>query len=223
MRILVIGKNQDFIDKLMRELAKKDNYQVDTALNIKDGRYHIDVRNYDLVLTEWILSDGSAIDLIPIVKGKNSKIPVIVMGDRDAEHEIKSFQNGADDYLTHPLNTDVLIVRIQARLKMWDSNMIEINDMIILPEEERITYKGVEVEVKGKPFEVLTHLARQKGQIVSKDQLLNAIWEEPELVTPNVIEVAINQIRQKLDKPLGINTIETVRRRGYRFCYPSDK
>jgi two-component system OmpR family response regulator len=59
-----------------------------------------------------------------------------------------------------------------------------------------------------------------KDQIVSKEQLLDAIWEEPELVTPNVIEVAINQIRQKMDKPLGITTIETVRRRGYRFCFP---
>ena len=74
--------------------------------------------------------------------------------------------------------------------------------------------------MKGKPFEVLTHLARHRDQIVSKEQLLDAIWEEPELVTPNVIEVAINQIRQKMDKPLCISTIETVRRRGYRFCYP---
>ncbi|EAJ3889862.1 homeostatic response regulator transcription factor HsrA, partial [Campylobacter jejuni] len=70
------------------------------------------------------------------------------------------------------------------------------------------------------PFEVLTHLARHSDQIVSKEQLLDAIWEEPELVTPNVIEVAINQIRQKMDKPLNISTIETVRRRGYRFCFP---
>jgi len=63
-------------------------------------------------------------------------------------------------------------------------------------------------------------LAIHSDQIVSKEQLLDAIWDEPELVTPNVIEVAINQIRQKMDKPLKISTIETVRRRGYRFCYP---
>ncbi len=66
----------------------------------------------------------------------------------------------------------------------------------------------------------MTHLARHRDQIVSKELILDAIWEEPELVTPNVIEVAIDQIRQKMDKPLGISTIETIRRRGYRFCYP---
>ena len=87
--------------------------------------------------------------------------------------------------------------------------------------EEKIEYAGEEIELKGKPFEVLTHLARHRDQIVSKEQLLDAIWEEPELVTPNVIEVAINQIRQKMDKPLNISTIETIRRRGYRFCYPN--
>ena len=63
--------------------------------------------------------------------------------------------------------------------------------------KKKIEYAGEEIELKVKPFEVLTHLARHRDQIVSKEQLLDAIWEEPELVTPNVIEVAINQIRQK--------------------------
>ncbi|MCG3718242.1 winged helix-turn-helix domain-containing protein, partial [Aliarcobacter butzleri] len=101
------------------------------------------------------------------------------------------------------------------------TNVIEIDDLVINPDEEKIEYAGEEIELKGKPFEVLTHLARHRDQIVSKEQLLDAIWEEPELVTPNVIEVAINQIRQKMDKPLNISTIETIRRRGYRFCYPN--
>ncbi len=105
-------------------------------------------------------------------------------------------------------------------MRFGGTNLIEIEDLVINPDEEKITYKNQEIELKGKPFEVLTHLARHRDQIVSKEQLLDAIWEEPELVTPNVIEVAINQIRQKMDKPLNIATIETVRRRGYRFCYP---
>jgi two-component system OmpR family response regulator len=109
---------------------------------------------------------------------------------------------------------------MEARLRFGTSNIIEIDELVINPEEEKIIYQGEEIELKGKPFEVLTHLAIHKDQIVSKEQLLDAIWEEPELVTPNVIEVAINQIRQKMDKPLQITTIETVRRRGYRFCFP---
>ncbi len=93
---------------------------------------------------------------------------------------------------------------------------------MINPEEERIIYKGEEIELKGKPFEVLTHLLCTKTRLYQKSNFLDAIWEEPELVTPNVIEVAINQIRQKMDKPLNITTIETVRRRGYRFCFQKE-
>ena len=126
----------------------------------------------------------------------------------------------ADDFVAKPFDLNVLVARIEARLRFGGTNLIEIEDLIINPDEEKITYKGQEIELKGKPFEVLTHLARHRDQIVSKEQLLDAIWEEPELVTPNVIEVAINQIRQKMDNPLDIATIETVRRRGYRFCYP---
>ena len=134
---------------------------------------------------------------------------------------IKALKSGADDFIKKPFDFDILLARIEARLRFGGTNIIEIDDLIINPDEEKIEYAGVEIELKGKPFEVLTHLARHRDQIVSKEQLLDAIWEEPELVTPNVIEVAINQIRQKMDKPLNISTIETIRRRGYRFCYPN--
>ena len=139
--------------------------------------------------------------------------------------EIQALNNGADDYMKYPSLSEesfqVLQARIEARLRFGGTNVIDLDDLIIDPDEEKIFYNDKEIELKGKPFEVLTHLAKQRGQIVSKEQLLDAIWEEPELVTPNVIEVAINQIRQRMDKPLGIGTIETIRRRGYRFCYPN--
>ncbi len=219
MRILVIDGSKDTLEHLVKSLSV-NGYQVDIALCIKDGDYHINVRSYDLILGGLLLSDGNIKDVINIVRNRYPKVPIITLGDNNPEHEIESFYAGADDYLAHPINPDVLLARIRARLKMWDSNIVEIEDLIIIPDEERITFRGKDIDVKGKPFEVLAHLARRKDQIVSKEQLLNAIWDEPELVTPNVIEVAINQIRQKMDKVLNIHTIETVRRRGYRFCYP---
>ena len=172
------------------------------------------------MLIGWNFADGDAQDIVSVIKSKYPKVPIIIIGDNEPKHEVQAFKFGAEDYISYPFDNEVLMARIQARMKLTDSNLIEISNMVIIPDEERITYEGIDVDIKGKPFEVLTHLARQKDQIVSKEQLLNAIWDEPELVTPNVIEVAINQIRQKIDKPLNIVTIETVRRRGYRFCYP---
>ncbi|PAF50931.1 DNA-binding response regulator [Helicobacter sp. 13S00401-1] len=217
MRILLIEDTSSQHKTLHESLTNK--YQLDIAENMKDGKYYIGIRNYDLVLSAWVLSDGSGNDIITSVRERHGQVPVIIFSN-SVQHELEALNCGADDYVNTPINNEILLARIETRLKLIKSNIIEIEDLVIIPDEERILFKGKEVEVKGKPFEVLTHLARHKDQIVSKEQLLNAIWEEPELVTPNVIEVAINQIRQKMDKILGIDTIETVRRRGYRFCYP---
>ncbi|HEY9191091.1 MAG TPA: response regulator transcription factor, partial [Sulfurovum sp.] len=179
------------------------------------------IRNYDLVLLSWPIAGEKSLDIITTIKHSGPKTSVIVLSEHDdKDSEINALRSGADDFIKKPLDYDILLVRIEAKLRFGVSNIIEIEELIINPEEEKIIYQGEEIELKGKPFEVLTHLAMHKDQIVSKEQLLDAIWEEPELVTPNVIEVAINQIRQKMDKPLEITTIETVRRRGYRFCFP---
>ena len=222
MRILII-EDEVTLNKMLAEGLKEYGYQSDVVETLKYGEYYLDIRNYDLVLMDWMLPDGNSVDIIGDIKSNTPKTVVVVLSARDDnESEIEALRSGADDYIRKPFDFDVLVARIEARLRFGGSNIIEIEDLIINPEEEKITYKENEIELKGKPFEVLTHLARHRDQIVSKEQLLDAIWEEPELVTPNVIEVAINQIRQKMDKPLGITTIETVRRRGYRFCFPKE-
>lgn len=220
MRILIV-EDELTLNKTIAEGLQEFGYQTDTSESFKDAEYYIDIRNYDLILTDWMLPDGSGIELINIIKQKSPNTSVVVLSAKDdKESEIKALRAGADDYIKKPFDFEVLVARIEARLRFGGSNIIKIDDLIIDPDEEKITYLDQEIELKGKPFEVLTHLARHSDQIVSKEQLLDAIWEEPELVTPNVIEVAINQIRQKMDKPLNISTIETVRRRGYRFCFP---
>ena len=220
MRVLVMEDDIELGKTLSTKLLESD-YQTDLAENIGDAKYYIDIRNYDLVLLGWSKDSNSSINIISDIKNKSTKTSVIVLSERDdKDSEIEALKSGADDFIRKPLDYEILFVRIEAKLRFGASNIIEIEDLIINPEEEKIIYQGVEIELKGKPFEVLTHLAMHKDQIVSKEQLLDAIWEEPELVTPNVIEVAINQIRQKMDKPLDITTIETVRRRGYRFCFP---
>jgi two-component system OmpR family response regulator len=220
MRILIIEENDEQA-KALSDILLESGYQVDITGNLGDAKYNLGVRNYDLVLLSWPYDALKSTDLIGTIKKDAYKTSVIILSDKtEKESEILSLRSGADDFIRKPIDNDILLVRIEAKLRFGVSNIIEIEDLVINPEEEKIIYQGEEIELKGKPFEVLTHLAMHKDQIVSKEQLLDAIWEEPELVTPNVIEVAINQIRQKMDKPLDITTIETVRRRGYRFCFP---
>ena len=222
MRVLIIEDDVE-LGKTLSDRLHAADYQCDHAENLGDAKYYLDIRNYDLVLLGWEEEGSVNISLIADIKKDAHKTSVIVLSTReDKESEIEALKGGADDFIRKPLDYDILLVRIESKLRFGASNIIEIEDLLINPEEEKIIYQGEEIELKGKPFEVLTHLAMHKDQIVSKEQLLDAIWEEPELVTPNVIEVAINQIRQKMDKPLGITTIETVRRRGYRFCFPKE-
>lgn len=220
MRVLII-EDDIGVGKTLSQLLTESNYQCDVAENLSDAKYYLDIRNYDLILYGWGEREKIDTGFIGEIKKNSYKTSVIVISDlHDKESEITALRSGADDFIRKPLDHDILLIRIEAKLRFGASNIIEIEDLVINPEEEKIIYQGEEIELKGKPFEVLTHLAVHKDQIVSKEQLLDAIWEEPELVTPNVIEVAINQIRQKMDKPLDITTIETVRRRGYRFCFP---
>jgi two-component system OmpR family response regulator len=221
MRVLIIEDDAE-LSAVLSKLLTEHNYQCDIAESMGDAKYYLDIRNYDLVLLGWPGTvPTNNLSVITDIKKDTHKTSVIVISERmDKESEIEALRSGADDFIRKPLDEEILLVRIEAKLRFGASNIIEIEELIINPEEEKIIYQGNEIELKGKPFEVLTHLAIHKDQIVSKEQLLDAIWEEPELVTPNVIEVAINQIRQKMDKPLDITTIETVRRRGYRFCFP---
>jgi two-component system OmpR family response regulator len=222
MRTLII-ESDPIIRKQISDQLNGMGYQVDITETIQDGEYYVNIRNYDLIVSELEIGTSSALNLLNTIKDDSSKTSFIVLSNKtDKESELSALRAGADDFIKKPFDFEIFIARIENKLKFGANKIITIEDLIISPDEEKITYQGKDIELKGKPFEVLTHLARHREQIVSKEQLLDAIWEEPELVTPNVIEVAINQVRQKIDKPLNISTIETIRRRGYRFCYPTN-
>jgi two-component system OmpR family response regulator len=216
--------------KLMADELQKEGFSPVCADSYEEATAIIETHPADLVLIDWESAEAGFFDFVVSIKRQLKKVAVVVISDKSGKNaEIDALNNGADDYTPKPIHEGrldsgyygVMLSRIEARLRFGGTNVIDVGELVIDPDEEKIYYKTKEIELKGKPFEVLTHLARHRDQIVSKEQLLDAIWEEPELVTPNVIEVAINQIRQKMDKPLGIGTIETVRRRGYRFCFPN--
>ena len=217
MRLLIVEK-----DETLSELIKKalNKYKSDVALNLKDAEYYLDIRNYNLVL----LDANFGAEIFKFIDNAKKIYPllkiIVISDDESVESEIKTLRLGADDYIRKPLNFDLLLARIDVALR--SKEVIRIKDLEIIEEEEKIIYKGKETHLKGKSFEVFMHLAKYPNQVISKEQLLDAIWEEPELVTPNVIEVAINQIRQKVDKVFKIDTIKTIRRRGYKFCYPKE-
>jgi len=216
----LVAQSDASLNKMIQNVLNDNNYKTDTAFSLIDAQYYIDIRNYDLIIVD---SDFGKDEVLSFIKDVRISFPltkiIVISNDDDINEEIQFLKMGADDYLKKPIHFELLIARVESKIRFSNSKLITIKDLTISPEEEKVLYKKKSIELKGKPFEVFTHLAKYPNQVISKEQLLDAIWEEPEMVTPNVIEVAINQIRQKIDKPLGITTVETVRRRGYKFSF----
>ena len=222
MRLLIVEKDET-LNELIKRSLNESGYKTDEAYTIIDAKYFLDIRHYNLVIIDLNFGMSEVFKFIDYAKNVFPLIKIIVISDDESiESEIKTLRMGADDYIKKPINFDLLITRINVALRSGKETQIKIKDLIIVKDEEKIVYKGKESYLKGKAFEVFMHLARYPNQVISKEQLLDAIWEEPEMVTPNVIEVAINQIRQKVDKVFKIDTIKTIRRRGYKFCYPKE-
>jgi two-component system OmpR family response regulator len=222
MRLLVVEKDETLNDLITKSLHEA-GYKTDEAYTIKDAKYFLDIRYYNLIIVDANFGKSEVYKFIDYAKEIFPLIKVVVISDDPSvESEIKMLKMGADDYIRKPIHFDLLNTRVNVLLRGGRANQIKIKDLVIVKDEEKIIYKGKETYLKGKSFEVFMHLARYPNQVISKEQLLDAIWEEPELVTPNVIEVAINQIRQKVDKVFKIDTIKTIRRRGYKFCYPKE-
>ena len=216
MRFL-IAESDNTLNIMIQKALHEHNYKTDEALSIADAKYLTNVRNYDLILIDYSFGEDEVINFIEEIRSLFPLTKIIILSDNDdVNTEIKILKSGADDYIKKPIHFELLIARIESKIRFSNKQII-IKDLVISPENEKIMYKSKNIELKGKPFEVFVHLAKHPNQVISKEQILDAIWEEPEMVTPNVIEVAINQIRQKIDKPLKITTIETVRRRGYKF------
>ena len=141
MRILII-EDEITLNRTLQEGLTDFGYQVDTAENYKDAEYFIDIRNYDLVLTDWMLPDGDGIELCKIVKNRSSRTAVVIISARDdKESEIEALKSGADDFIKKPFDFDILLARIEARLRFGGTNIIEIDDLIINPDEEKIEYE----------------------------------------------------------------------------------
>ena len=222
MRLLIVEKDET-LNELIKKSLKENGYKSDEAFTIEDAKYFLEIRHHNLIIVDLNFGISKVFKFIDYAKTMYPLIKIVVISDDSSiDSEIKTLKMGADDFIRKPLNFDLLVTRINVALRGGRESQIRIKDLIIVKDEEKIIYNGKESYLKGKAFEVFMHLARYPNQVISKEQLLDAIWEEPEMVTPNVIEVAINQIRQKVDKIFKIDTIQTIRRRGYKFCYPKE-
>ena len=219
MRILTIGFDDEFIKELENELAKYFICIVDSARDLYDATNFTDFRHYELII---IIDEGERYTLEKYsneVKKKKRETKIIVLTD-DIENQIPLFSLGVDDVLINHIDSAELIaVRVLSNMRKLFGTQIDVGKLVIDIANKKIEYDDKIVSLNGKTFDILAYLALREERVFSKDEIINALWEEPEYVSDNTVEVAINQIRKRLKSILGFQVIHTVRRRGYKFSY----
>jgi len=219
MRILTIGFEDEFIKDLEVELEKYFICIVDSARDLYDATNFTDFRHYELII---IVDEGEKYTLEKYsneVKKKKRETKIIVLS-ADEKNQIGLFNLGVDDVIVRFIDSPELIaVRVLSNMRKLFGTQIDVGKLVIDIANKKIEYDDKIVSLNGKTFDILAYLALREDRVFSKDEIINALWEEPEYVSDNTVEVAINQIRKKLKSILGFQVIHTVRRRGYKFSY----
>jgi len=219
MRILTVGLNDEFVKELEKELDKYFICIVDSAKDLYDATNFTDFRHYELVI---IVDEGVKFSLeryVNEVKKKKSETKIIILTE-NAKQQADFFALGVDDVVyNHCKEPDLVAVRVLSNMRHLFGTQVNIDKLVIDIANKKIEYDQKIVSLNGKTFDILAYLALRKQRVFSKDEIINALWEEPEYVSDNTVEVAINQIRKRLKSILGFQVIHTVRRRGYKFSY----
>ncbi len=219
MRILTIGFDDEYVKKLETELSRYFICIVDNAKDLYDATNFTDFRHYELVI---VVDEGVKFSLeryINEVKRKKNETKIIVLATNPKNQGV-FFNLGADDVICHHCeHPDLIAARVLANMRHLFGTTINIGQLVIDIANKKIEYNQKNVSLNGKTFDILAYLALRKQRVFSKDEIINALWEEPEYVSDNTVEVAINQIRKRLKNILGFQVIHTVRRRGYKFAY----
>ncbi|MFT7879212.1 MAG: winged-helix domain-containing protein [Sulfurimonas sp.] len=219
MRILSVGFDDEYVNELEKELDKYFICIVDNAKDMYDATNFTDFRHYELVI---IVDEGVQFSLeryVNEVKKKKSETKIMILTDKP-KSQSDFFKLGVDDVVyEHCDQPDLIAARVLANMRHLFGTQVEVDKLVIDIANKRIQYDDKNVSLNGKTFDILAYLALREKRVFSKDEIINALWEEPEYVSDNTVEVAINQIRKRLKQILGFQVIHTVRRRGYKFAY----
>lgn len=212
MRILMLEDDPQ-LSKLVSSYLLA-HFRVDTVSDMKEAREFIAQFHYDVILLDRnIHGDDIGLNLITEIKKKNSSIGIIVISAYDSiSDKIEGLNLGADDYLDKPFDNDELLARIYA-LSRRNQALPEIDILGLTCDTtaKSIEYKKQDIALTKKESDLFFYLVNKKGQIVSKDELLDALYLNPQNISSNTIDVTIGHIRKKLP----ISVIKTIKTRGY--------
>ena len=218
MKILVVEDERD-LNRIITKHLKKNNYSVDSCFDGQEALDFISYSEYDLIITDIMMPNVDGYEFIEKLRNSKNNTPVIMLTAKDTlEDKIEGLDSGADDYIVKPFEFDELLARIRVLMRRnygLATNIIQIEEVTLDLAKKQVTKSGEIIDLTGKEYEVLEYLMKNKGSILSRDQILNHVWDYEYEGASNIVDVIIKNIRKKLDRGEGNTIIYTKRGLGY--------
>jgi two-component system, OmpR family, response regulator len=221
MRVLVVEDERRLAAGLRKGL-EAEGFAVDVALDGADGLWMAREHAYDAVVLDIMLPGMNGYKVCATLRQDGVWTPILMLTAKDGEwDEVEALDTGADDYLTKPFAYAVLVARLRALLRRGARErpvVLEAGDIRLDPAARRAWRGGVEVELTPRELALLEFLLHRRGEVVSKREILEHVWDYDFEGDSNIVEVYVWHLRNKLDRPFGRDTIQTIRGAGYRLA-----
>lgn len=222
MKILVVEDDRRIAGFLSRGL-EAEGYQVTVAEDGRDGLEHIRNGGCDLVILDRTLPYVNGLEVCRIVREEKRPVLILMLTAKDGiQDKVEGLKGGADDYLTKPFSFDELLARLYAlkrrRVSQEDASALAVGELTLDPESRRVTYRGRQVTLTVREFDLLKYLMANADRVVSRQRLLNSVWEYGYDPGTKIVDVYIRYVRKKLGDEGPDSIIQTVRGVGYMIC-----
>ena len=221
MRLLVIEDDNTLRESLANQLGEA-GYAVEQAADGREGLYFALEYPVDLAIIDLGLPEISGLDIIREARDKGKTYPILILTARDRwQDKVDGLSAGADDYVVKPFHFEEVGARVHALLRRsggWASSMMTAGPVVLDMARQEVTVNDAAVELTSFEYKIIEYLMLRAGQVISKTELTERLYDQDFERDSNVIEVFIGRLRKKLDPANSLKPIETLRGRGYRFA-----